>query len=233
MENSFAQKENSMLMSFAITDYIVKLSDSMDIVQIQLSDGLAIKEKSMGVLQPKRIPGDADTIEIGFGKCHLIKGDYYYFSIRRDKKARAPKKGDLLYTTLNLPDVYEGNLYHVAKHAVTFIKIDETPLMTFSNLLSLKSKADEDNLISSFIEEIKFTAKTMIEQNEIQDMVIATGTYKGKKLFETMQLINNKDIIDFLKYINARPALYAGYEWKFSEVFATWMSEGAPTVKGG
>jgi hypothetical protein len=62
-------------------------------------------------------------------------------------------------------------------------------------------------------------------------MVLPDGIFKGKKLFATMQLITDKDVIAFLKYISARPAIYAGGTWKFSEIFATWMASGTPTVQ--
>jgi hypothetical protein len=62
-------------------------------------------------------------------------------------------------------------------------------------------------------------------------MVLPDGIFKGKKLFATMQVITDKDVIAFLKYINARPNIYAGGTWKFSEIFATWMAGGTPTVQ--
>ena len=34
----------------------------------------------------------------------------------------------------------------------------------------------------------------------------------------------------FLKYIIARPKNYAGNSWKISEIFATWIDGGTPTV---
>ena len=37
-------------------------------------------------------------------------------------------------------------------------------------------------------------------------------------------------ITDFINYIIARPRLHAGKKWKTSEIFATWVSEGALTV---
>jgi hypothetical protein len=37
-------------------------------------------------------------------------------------------------------------------------------------------------------------------------------------------------IVDFFDYIISRPRLYAGKNWKISEIFATWLTEGAPSV---
>jgi hypothetical protein len=35
---------------------------------------------------------------------------------------------------------------------------------------------------------------------------------------------------NFMDYVIARPRLYAGKQWKLSEVFATWAAEGAPEI---
>ena len=45
-----------------------------------------------------------------------------------------------------------------------------------------------------------------------------------------MQAVTVPEVENFLKYIAARPAKYAGNTWKFSEIMATWMDAGAPTV---
>jgi len=225
-----AQKENVQIMALPITDYITKLNDSIQIVQILLPDGLSVKDKAVGLLKPKRKSTDADSINIGYGKCNLIKGDYYYFTINVDKRSRLPREGDLLYIYIDLPGVYTGILFKAARHAITFSKIDDTPLLELTDVRLMSDKKREDELIDSFVEEIKFTAKTMMTQNDNQDINIESGPYKGKKMFATMLEVKPNDIIDFLKYIDARPTLYAGYNWKFSEIFATWVSAGAPKV---
>ncbi|MGG9971949.1 hypothetical protein ACQ33O_09175 [Ferruginibacter sp. SUN002] len=224
------QNESSFAMAFPITDYITPLGDSIQLVQVLMPDGLSVKEKSLGILKPKRVSGDTDTIDIGSGRCNLIKGDYYYYTIKPAKKSRLPKEGDLLYTMIELPGLYNGILYKVARHAITFSKIDETPLLSLNDVLFIANKTAEDSTIGLLVDEVKYTGNTMIAQNDNQDMVIEKGTYKDKKLFATMVNIKQADVVDCLEYIIARPSLYAGYNWKFSEVFATWMSEGAPTV---
>lgn len=59
---------------------------------------------------------------------------------------------------------------------------------------------------------------------------IKSGKNQDKPVLNTMIACNKKDVTDFLAYMIARPSLYAGQEWKVSEVFATWLSEGVPTV---
>ena len=59
---------------------------------------------------------------------------------------------------------------------------------------------------------------------------IKGGKYDGKLVLNTMMICGKGDVTDFLEYMIARPRLYAGHEWKISEIFATWLSEGTPTV---
>lgn len=66
-----------------------------------------------------------DTTFIGWGRCHLIKSSYYYFGIIH-KKDRAPRKGDLLYTTIKVPVVYKGLLLLTGTRAISFTKVDES-----------------------------------------------------------------------------------------------------------
>ena len=53
-------------------------------------------------------------------------------------------------------------------------------------------------------------------------------SYKGKKVLSVMIACKSSYVKDFMSYIIARPRLYAGKKWKISEIFATWLVEGAP-----
>ena len=141
-----------------------------------------------------------------------------------------PKEGDIVYTMIAAPNMYGGLLYDVAKHGIRFSKIDETNLLTLLDILLIENEQNENEKIDQFVSEVNFTGKTMIEQNDNQDMVIPAGKYKGKTLYNTLLEVKRNDIIDFLEYMSVKPGIYAGKTWKFSEVFATWISEAAPTV---
>jgi hypothetical protein len=54
--------------------------------------------------------------------------------------------------------------------------------------------------------------------------------FDGKKLFDAMEMTTRQQLVEFLKYINARPGNYAGNTWKLSEIFATWIVSKAPQV---
>ena len=92
------------------------------------------------------------------------------------------------------------------------------------------TKTDEEKILDSIISDIKFTGNYFIENNPSMDKPITTGKYTGKKTLTVMTECSKTDLIYFFNYIIARPRLYAGKEWKVSEIFATWLSEGAPMV---
>src|SRR5690242_7810714 len=97
--SSFAQEEdNKLIWAFPITDYIVDLNDSTKVVQVQLPDGFPVREKQFAIIKGVYIDSHSDTSEKGYGRCQLIKSDYYYFSIGNNKSGIPLKKGDLLYT---------------------------------------------------------------------------------------------------------------------------------------
>lgn len=223
---------NNKLVAMPITDYITPLNDSLVVVQVHLVDEpFLIREKETGVLKSCwNQAGDSLNLVVGTGKCQLIKGDYYYFSIRLNDKMIRPKAGDLVYFFTDLSLNYEGLLFGVTKHAISFSKIDEKLLFGLKEAISIKNENEERSMIRQLVDEVVFTGKTMLAQGDGQDQLINDGIYKGKKLFNAMQAINEKDVNSFLKYIIARPGKYAGHNWKFAEIFATWMTSGAPTV---
>ena len=201
-----AQKDSiEKIFAFKITDYIKPLTDSTSAVQVfkSASFPVAINDKQLGVLNHCYKTGiKLDTAMIGWGRCNLIKGEYYYFGIRL-KKMQQPAEGDLLYLQAKVAYVYDGLLLNVMNHALQFINVHGLPFM--------KSNA-------------------MFQQMPEQNQIIKDGIYKGEKLFTAMLFAKRSELELFLKYIIARPKNYAGNSWKISEIFATWIDGGTPTV---
>jgi hypothetical protein len=106
----------------------------------------------------------------------------------------------------------------------------EKPLYDRHHIFTRWSKSDETSLIDSAIADIRFTGNYFLENNPDMNVKVKGGKYEGKMVLNTMKECNSGDITDFFGYMIARPNLYAGREWKIAEIFATWLSEGAPTV---
>jgi hypothetical protein len=227
-----AQKDSvEKIFAFKITGYIKPLTDSSTVVQV-VKPALfpaTINDKHLGVLYHCYKNGmKLDTAMIGWGRCNLVKGDYYYFGIRL-QKIQQPSEGDLIYLKVKVPYVYDGLLLNVMKHAIQFTNVFGDNFMN-SNDIFTNTKKDEENMLDSMLSDIRYTANAMFQQMPEQNQLINDGIYKGQKLFTAMLFARRNDVELFLKYVIARPKNYAGNSWKISETFATWLVGGTPTV---
>lgn len=227
----FAQSDTmKQLRAFPITDYIIDLNDSTKLVQLEMPDGQIIKYKQLGLIHGVYNTSSDDTVSKGYGRCYLIKGDYYYFAISQNKSGVPLKEGDLLYTFIEKTDIWSGRIPKLASH---FIQLQDVYENRFYDryLVFLNWTQDEEaSLMDSMVADIHFTGKYFQENDPSMDIVLKSGKYKGKKVLSVMVDCKTGDLTDFIDYVIARPRLYAGRQWKLSEVFATWLEAGAPTI---
>jgi len=226
---SFSQQEDGKLLwAFPITDYMVDLNDSTKVVQIQLPDAFPVKEKQFGLIKGVYTNSHTDTVEKGYGRCHLIKSDYYYFAIGNNKSSVPLKKGDLLYTFIDKPGSFIAQVLKLASHYIELDNVYDQPLFDRINVYYQWTEADEKRVIDSAVSDIKFTGKYFLANEPSMNKLITKGPFKGKKVLSLMIACKASYVKDFMSYIIARPRLYAGKKWKISEIFATWLVEGAP-----
>jgi hypothetical protein len=228
---SIAQPDTSRwLRAFPITDYMVDLNDSTKVVQVHLADGTVIADKQLGLLKGIYRDSDADTGLLGFGRCNLVKGEYYYFSIKRRQGMRAPAAGDLIYTFMPKSPVYYGRAVKLASHFIGFKNVYNKTLVDRYDIFYRWTEKDERTLIDSLVSDIHFTGDYFLQNNPSMNVEIKSGPFKGKMVLQAMTTASRDDVTAFLDYMIAKPRLYAGQEWKIAEVFATWLNEGAPTA---
>ena len=229
--NSFSQKDSvEVLFAFRITDYQVRLNDSVTVLQVNLPDGfpLSIHDKQIGIVKHRYMNGTLDTSLIGWGRCHLIKGNYYYFAITKNK-AEEPEQGDLLYTKCKTPVYYKSVLFDLNRHAISLTTVDDSQFYHSANIFQL-SQQTEKSLLDSMVADIRFTGAIMKKQMPEQNQLIEGGLFDRKKLFDAMEKTTKNELEEFLKYMVARPERYAGNNWKLSEIYATWMINKTPQV---
>src|SRR5436190_9631767 len=156
---SFAQQdEDRLLWAFPITDYIVDLNDSTKVVQVQLPDAFSVKEKQFGLIKGVYINVHADTVEKGYGRCQLIKSDYYYFAVGNNKSGIPLKKGDLLYTFIDKPSAFfDGEVIKLASHYIELDNVYDQSLFDRIAVYNKWSEADEKQVVDSAVSDIKFT----------------------------------------------------------------------------
>lgn len=229
--HSNAQTDSTeKIFAFKITDYMKPLNDSTELVQVFKPESVpVIKMQQLGTMLHCYKSGvKLDTAAIGWGRCQLIKGEYYYFSMHLEGSQR-PSEGDLIYVKLRMPYVYDGLFLNIMNRAIQFNNVYDQPFINV-NAIFTNTKKDETNLLDSMVNDIRFTGKAMQDQIPAQNQAISNGIFKGKKVFDAMQGATRADLELFLRYVAARPGNYAGNTWKISETFATWITSGTPTV---
>lgn len=226
-----AQTDTSKwLRAFPITDYMVDLNDSIKVVQLEMPDGLVIKKDQLGVLYGVYTTSAKEAVEKGYGRCHLIKGNYHYFSIGHNKSGLPIVKGDIIYTNMDRTPIYYGLVPKIAGHFIRLLTVYDEPFYDRYTIFSDWTTANEKKIIDSMVADIKFTGGYFLENNPSMNVPVKSGKYKDQKVLNVMMESKAADVKDFLEYIIARPRNYAGREWKVSEIFATWLVEGGPTV---
>jgi len=215
--------------AFRITDYLIKLNDTTTVVQISIPGSwpMRIKEKQIGILRERYESGkELDTALIAWGRCQLIKSEWYYFAMHKYHE-REPRQGDLLYTACRIPKMYVGVLFNIARNGITITKVDEAQFYNSTAVFSMNQQT-ENAFIESMVDDIRYTGREMIKQKTVENQLVSGGIFDGKKVLDAMQTATRTDVQKFLKYMVARPKKYAGNIWKISEVFATWMVSKTP-----
>lgn len=219
--------------AFPITDYIVRLNDSTQLVQIELPDDLKIAEKELGLVRGVYADKQSDTVQKGYGRCQLIKGNYYYFAIGNNNSGEALKAGDLLYTQMEQSAIYKGMIPQLAAHFIRLQDVQENSFYDRFEVFRYWTKEKEQVLIDSMLADIRFTGNYFMENDASMNRLIGSGVFKGQYILQVMQHCESGSLFSFFEYVLARPRLYAGREWKIAEIFATWLSAGAPMVIKG
>lgn len=226
-----AQSDTSRLLrAFPVTDYMVELNDSVKLVQVHLPDDVSFREKQLGLIRGVYDGTVKDTGQKGYGRCQLIKGNYYYFAIYLSAAAKPIKQGDLLYTFMDDAGIHNGWVPRIASHFIRLQDVQGNPFYDRYAVFRYWTLENDKQQMDTMLRDIRYTGQYFLENEPSLNQPVTSGPYAGKLLLEVMKECREEDLVDFFQYILARPNLYAGQEWKLSEIFATWLSSGAPTV---
>ena len=201
------------------------------VVQLEMPEGLKLKEKQLGLMYGVYQGSRDAAVQKGYGKCHLIKSEYHYFAIGHNSSGRPLEKGDLLYTFLPPnKNVYYGKLSALASHFIRLTDVHGNPFYDRYHIFLKWTPEEENKLIDSMVADIRFTGSYFLDNDPSMNQPIRSGPYQGSEILEFMAECQPKTVKDFFDFVNAKPRLYAGREWKVSEIFATWLKEGSPMV---
>lgn len=220
--------KNKIVRAFPLTDYMVDLNDSIKIVQVHFEQSGVILEKQMGVVASVfDIEGKRPDI-IGSGRCNMIKGNYYYFTINFKESGVMPIQGDLLYTSVSIRQAFTDRLAKIAGHYITLNDVYDAAFYNKDGIFDTWTAAHEKAALDSMQMDIAYTADYFLKNDPSLNVKIKSGANKGKPVLDVMKAVTNKELSTFLDYMIAHPGIYAGKDWKISEIFATWLTEGSP-----
>lgn len=94
--------------------------------------------------------------------------------------------------------------------------------------ISKGGKTEDQYRFIVMLIEAEFVANEM--RKEMESPMTEEGRFKGKDLFTAMAISKDKDVRSFLRYVRKYPSKYQAQKWKFAEIYATWINEGAPTI---
>ncbi len=89
-------------------------------------------------------------------------------------------------------------------------------------------KSEDEYRFLVMLVDAAYVAKEM--RKEMESPMTEKGRFKGKDLFTAMIISKSKDVRSFLRYVRKYPTKYQEQKWKFAEIYATWINEGAPTI---
>lgn len=219
---------NKILRAFPIADYIIDDNDSITIVQLEMPEQIKLNAKQFGLIYGVFNNSNEETIQKGYGQCHLIKGNYYYFGIKNNTSGLGHIKGDLLYTFMGKTNIYDGLMPKLAAHFIRLKDVYDQPFYDRYLIFQKWTENEERTSIESMVKDIQFTGQYFIKNEPAIDKDITTGKFAGITTLSVMKNCKKEDLINFLNYIIYKPRIYAGQELKISEIFATWISEGTP-----
>jgi len=223
--HALAQSDTSSkwLRGFPITDYMVVMSDSVTVVQLEMPDGLVLKDKQLGLMYGVDNGRENEMVQKGFGRCHLIKGNYYYFAIHTEKTAAALKKGDLLYVFLDKSAIYYGLFPQLSGQFIRLKNAYDSSLYDRYTIFQNWTKEKEELLIDSIWKDTKYAASYYKKNSPSADQVITTGPHSGLTMFNMLENCSREQVESFLHYMVDHPRFYAGKEVMFVEIFAHWF----------
>jgi len=135
------------------------------------------------------------------------------------------KAGAQLEVRALLPaNVYRGILFQLYVTGVEFLDNARQPLVGSRELLSATSDAVEKQALAAMVQAGREVIQFTTERPEIQTRT----RWKGKSVAYVLEHNDERDYLEFLRFVQDYPGKYIGRTWKISETYATWLVNFAP-----
>lgn len=170
-----------------------------------MPEQIKLKEKQFGIIYGRYHNSNEETVQKGYGQCHLIKGNYYYFGIKDNTSGLGYSQGDLLYTYMNKTNIYDGLIPKLAAHFIRLKDVYEQPIYDRYLVFQKWTHDEERSILDSMVKDIQFTGNYFINNDPSIDKNITQGKYAGSKTLSVMKNCKQDDLKSFLNYIIHRP----------------------------
>lgn len=143
----------------------------------------------------------------------------------------------LLAVSVKIPmdTITQNVFFNILSKGINFYELEyNLPLIgNFNTFYEMAKPAWQEDCLNSMVYELHKMAAALKEQGDTQNKLIQgkENPYAGKMLFDVMENATMQDVMEFLKYVSARPFIYIGQWHALAETFATWVDSGAPMVK--
>lgn len=134
--------------------------------------------------------------------------------------------GDLIPLEVKPVKADSQLLFRLSRLGIVFSNQEGVPWVLYRDYLQqpeLDFDAERLPLMLAEVHEMAFYAPEVYGEEPLSE-----GYYAGKTLAEAMSGSQVRDLQDFLAFVQSFPGKYLGQRWKFPEVYATWLINGAP-----
>ncbi|PKL77087.1 MAG: hypothetical protein CVV27_06970 [Candidatus Melainabacteria bacterium HGW-Melainabacteria-1] len=190
-------------------------------------DGMA-SESRTGPLIRQYLPGQNKGAQAVSGELQLQTVGYFssqaHFTLA--PKQAPPIPGDMVPLEIRLPLPSDQLLFHLSRHGIVLTAQDGTPWVLYRDYLRLPGYDFEAERLPDMLAEvhqIATQADAVFGAEPLRE-----GLFAGQTLQQAMAGSQLNDLKDFLAFVRAFPGKYLGQRWKFPEVYATWIINGAP-----
>ncbi|HEY9840553.1 MAG TPA: hypothetical protein V6D23_08875 [Candidatus Obscuribacterales bacterium] len=117
-------------------------------------------------------------------------------------------------------------LYELSRLGIVFSNLDGVPWVLYRDYRKQPRhdfEAERLPLMLAEVHELADYADQTYGREPLGD-----GVFAGKTLGQAMAASTLADLHDFLAFVQAFPGKFLGRQWKFAEVYATWILNGAP-----
>ncbi len=134
--------------------------------------------------------------------------------------------GDLIPLEVKVSKSEAQRLFSLSRLGIVFSNQEGVPWVLYRDYVQqpdVDFDAERLPLMLAEVHEMALYAPEVYGEEPLKE-----GYYAGKTLAEAMSGSQVRDLEDFLAFVQSFPGKYLGQRWKFPEVYATWLINGAP-----